>query len=75
MVDVIFIVNLPGAIGIMAWDTQKYEDGDNPNLNDASCETEYTRDPTALTFTVNPDAVAPGCGVRVVSNCLGADYI
>ena len=66
LVDVVFAVNLPGARVIMAVDTQKYEDGEDATLADTSCRTNYSTDPTTLTFTVDPYTSNPGCGVRSV---------
>ena len=65
-VDISFTVSLPGATGVMAWDTQKYENRENPTLSDNGCKIQYTSEPTALTFTINPEDAVPACGVRVV---------
>ena len=66
LVDVVFGITLSGAREITSVDTQKYEDGDNPTLDDSSCRTVYANDPTILTLTVDPYVTSPGCGVRSV---------
>ena len=61
------IVGRPGLAGAMLLDTQKYENGENPNPTDSDCRTpDGATFPITLTFTVDVNAAMPKCGVRVV---------
>ena len=53
--------------GIMTWDTQKYEDGEDPNIDNNTCIVTGAGNITMLKFQVDPDALSQPCGVRVVS--------
>ena len=50
----------------MAWDTEKYDNGEDPSLSDARCKVQYTGEPTSLMFMVSLTSAVPDCGVRVV---------
>lgn len=67
LIDVVTTVQRPGLAGVMAWDTQKYENGENPNPSDGDCRTpEGASIPMTLSFTVDVTAATPKCGIRVV---------
>ena len=67
LIDVVTIVQRPGLRGVMSWDTQKYENGENPNPPDGDCRTpDGASTPMTLSFTVDVTAATPKCGVRVV---------
>ena len=65
-VNITFLLSLPGVKGIMAWDTEKYENGEDPSLSDARCKVQYTGEPTSLNFMVSLTTAVPECGVRIV---------
>ena len=61
------IVGRPGLAGVMLLDTQKYENGENPNPTDSDCKTTSGATiPITLTVAVDANVAMPKCGVRVV---------